>query len=307
MPEGAGMAAMITIQGVGETTDAEVEELKKAVSARVAGRTGARLYFGSIDYGAIMQQGVDVAGGVMLEAGAGWRSDVGLYVPGEPAGLWQDDKRFVANAYLALQISIARQLHAAYVAGGSGTPVAFVAHGDSCEVFSNYLWDAQRFRESGGAAGIWADPGRFAQSIADASRLSNEEIEFLAGGTLRYFLTTGYNIPQLGVVEAGGAFASIAAPNPAFEWHNFHDERHLIGWPKAGLPGSEGALIRDYEMVGALGAQAAGVARLGHLWTHKDVLAHFFGPDGDLWQSSAAGWAGAFSNENVSLNGPPSH
>ena len=300
MAEGAGLAAVITMEGVGGTTRAEVEELQEAVSER-ARRRGARLYFGSIDYGAIMQQGVNLASGVMLEAGAGWRSGVGLYVPGEPAALGQDDEQFVANAYAALQISIARQLHAAYVAGGSGTPVAFVAHGNSCEVFSNYLWDAQRFRESGGAsAGIWTDPGRFAQLIAKAPSLSDEEIEFLAGGTLRYFLTTGYNIRQLGVVGSGGAFAAIAAPNPAFEWHNFHDDEYLIGWPKAGLSGVEGALIRDYEMADALGAQTADVGRLGRLWTHKDVLGHFLGPEGDLWQplgGGRGGTAGPFEEE----------
>lgn len=300
MPESAGLAAMITIQGVGEATNVEVEGLREAVSARLAGRKGARLYFGSVDYGAIMQQRVSLAGGVMVDAGAGGSSGGGLYVPGEPPVVGQSGESFVANAYTDLQLSIARELHAAYLAGGSGTPVAFVAHGDSCEVFSNYLWDAQRFRESGGVpVGIWADLGRFAKLIAGKSSLSDVEIEFLAGGTLRYFVTTGYNIPKLGVVEAGGVFASIAAPNAAFEWHNFHDETHLIGWRKAGLSGVEGALIRDYEVAHVPGAWAAGGSQLGHLWTNNDVLAHFFGPLGDLWQSSETSRVGLPKTEDV--------
>ena len=189
---GAKVAAMITIQGIGDTTGVEVEELKEAVSARLAGRKGALLYFGSVNYGAIMQSGVSLAGGVMIDAGSAWSSGVGLYVPGALAVVPQGDEHFAANAYAATQISIARQLHAAYVAGGRGTPVAFVAHGDSCQVFSNYLWDAQRFRETGEAsAGIWTDPGRFATLIAGAPSLSDDEIDFLGGGTLRYFLTTG--------------------------------------------------------------------------------------------------------------------
>ena len=48
MPGGAKVAAMITIHGIGDTTGVEVEELKEAVSARLAGRKGARLYFGSV-------------------------------------------------------------------------------------------------------------------------------------------------------------------------------------------------------------------------------------------------------------------
>ncbi len=290
MPEGEKVAAVITIQGIGATTGAEVEELKEAVSVRLMHRQGARLHFGSIDYGAILRSEVSHVGGRTPDARDAWSFGVGLYSPADP----RVSQHFAASAYAAMQVSIAQQLHAAYVAGGSETPVAFVAHGDSAKVFSNYLLDAQRFRKGGAAsAGIWADPRRFANQIAGAQNLSDEEIDFLGGRSVRYFLTTGYNISVLEVAGADTAFTLVTAPNTGFEWHNFYDDDHLIGWPRAGLPGVEGARIRDHRVRDvAQKIQGVGGAKVGSLWTLDEFLGYVCGPKGDLWEPVGPGDAG---------------
>lgn len=294
--ERENVAAMITIQGIGATTSADMEELKEAVSVRLAHRQGARLHFGSIDYGMILQSAFHHTGGAMLDAGTAWRSGIGLYVPLHPP-LGPD---LAANAYAAMQVSIAQQLHAAYVDGGSETPVAFVAHGDCSEVFSNYLADAQRFREGDAASvGIWADPRRFADQIAGTQSLSDEEIDFLGGRSVRYFLTTGYSAPILDVARTvGTAFEPAIAPNTGFEWHNFYDDDHLVGWPRAALSGVAGTRIRDHRVHIAQKTQGGGV-QVGSLWRLDEFLGHLCGPDGDLWKPVGIRSAGSRKTDDV--------
>lgn len=283
MQEAENVAAMITIQGIGATTRVDVKALQDAVSVRLAHRPGARLHFGSIDYGTILQStDLHYSGGVMPDPRTAWSSGIGLHVPAD----LRVNPDLATNAYAAMQISIAQQLHAAYLAGGSETPVAFVAHGESFKVFSNYLSDAQRFRGGGAVSvGIWADPERFAEKITGAQSLSPEELDFLGCSSVRYFLTTGYSTPVPDMAGAGIALAPITAPNASFEWHNFYDDDHLIGWPRAGLPGVEGTGIRDHRVRDvAQITQGLGTTQLSALWRLDEFLGHLCGPEGDLWK-----------------------
>ena len=76
---------------------------------------------------------------------------------------------------------------------GANGPVVFVTQSLGCQVLSNYLYDAQR-PVGQVAAGIWRDIDVHSQDIAGHA-LSADEIAFLRGQTVQYWVTTGCSIP----------------------------------------------------------------------------------------------------------------
>ncbi len=94
---------------------------------------------------------------------------------------------------------------------GPECPIVVIAQSLGCQIISSYLWDAQRGK------GIWTE------------KASDSCMTFLKLGTLRYFLTTGCNIPL--VVSGLHNIEPIDKPNPEFRWLNFYDADDPLGWP----------------------------------------------------------------------------
>lgn len=94
---------------------------------------------------------------------------------------------------------------------GPECPVVVVAQSFGCQIISSYLWDAQHGK------GVWAGSD------------DDPYTTFLKLGTVRYFMTTGCNIPL--IVSGLTKVEPFEKPNADFRWLNFYDADDPLGWP----------------------------------------------------------------------------
>ncbi len=150
------------------------------------------------------------------------------------------------SVYKKVQYKIRDTLNTLYQdVGGEDVPLVIIAHSLGCQVLSNYIWDAQK------NTGIWEN---------------ETPTNFQKFGTLRYFFTSGCNIPFF--VSGFDEILAIDKPNPDFEWLNYYDRDDMLGWPLRPLSSSYRNLIKaDIEI-------NTGITPLSHMnyWKDKDFI-----------------------------------
>ena len=161
-------------------------------------------------------------------------------------------------------------------------PVVLIAQSLGAHVISSYIWDAQ---SKSAARGVWksGQSGNEGESSApektDDCRLDN----FLRLKSLRYFFTTGCNIP----VFAAGICPRTVQPIKTktkdynFCWINFYDRHDVLGWPlnplyrnsdQTGWGKQERFKVTDEEV--SVGGIISGWTPFchQHYWKDKDVF-----------------------------------
>jgi hypothetical protein len=136
--------------------------------------------------------------------------------------------------------------------------VLLIAQSLGCQVMSNYLWDAQKQTSR---RGVWRAP---------RTRRGTPLDDFLRLKTLRYFYTTGCNIPIFlaGFPEKDIRAVKVNSGGYAFRWKNYYDPDDVLGWPLRPLsPSYDQAVYEDVPI-------SAGGSLLGHLAYSWNTLSH---------------------------------
>jgi len=108
--------------------------------------------------------------------------------------------------------------------GDDSAEIIVVAQSLGTQVLSNYIWDAQQ-KIGRVHAGIWRN-----DYVGNGS-VSTERDVARRLKTMRYFLTTGCNIP---IFIAGKKKIQAIKPDAEgyhFKWHNYYDKDDVLGWP----------------------------------------------------------------------------
>lgn len=126
------------------------------------------------------------------------------------------------SPYRAAQVAIRKELNGLRKQPGvtKDSPIVVLAHSLGCQVFSNFLYDAQKGK------GIFANK--------KASRW--EKLE-----NLRFIYTVGCNIPLF----VAGFDKILPFEGTGEKWYNYHDRRDVLGWPLLPLKEFRGLVTED--------------------------------------------------------------
>ena len=126
------------------------------------------------------------------------------------------------SPYRAAQVSIRKELNDLRKRPGvtKDSPIVVLAHSLGCQVFSNFLYDAQNGKGifQGNKASRW------------------EKLE-----KLRFIYSVGCNIPLF--VAGFNEIRPIGETGAA--WYNYHDRRDVLGWPLLPLKEFQGVVTED--------------------------------------------------------------
>lgn len=101
-------------------------------------------------------------------------------------------------------------------------PVVILAQSLGSHLISNYLWDSQQARTSGG---IWS--GDRQHGVAKGSAQDN----FRRLKTLKVLYTTGCNIPLFVAGKRPIQAVKTRTEGYDFTWYNYYDRDDVLGWP----------------------------------------------------------------------------
>jgi hypothetical protein len=267
--------ALLTLHGMGVTLKDYADELQRDLLA-LLGDAWQEVAFESVYYQDILQPNQRaVWNRTRANAKVRWEGLRTFVLSGlsDAVGI-ECRKERAGSAYELAQLEIARKLLAARDQMGGNGAVVFLTQSLGAHVLSNYLWDAQ-LPTGRATAGIWQDIDAHAMAIAGHA-LSNEERDFLRGGTLRRWVSTGCNIPVFVAADMQMSIQPIRPPTDDFHWLNIYDPDDALGWPLRPLGNGYEELVDDRTI--NAGQSADVTARnwnpLSHTayWTDKDVL-----------------------------------
>lgn len=280
----AKKAAWLTLHGMGEVDDNYFVELKAGIAARL-GTAMAELAFQAVSYQQALQENQEEVWQRMQEHSLRFRElrQFFLYGIADAAGL-ENRKETDGSVYEDAQVEIARCLLQTRREMQADGPVVVVAQSLGGQVFSSYLYDAQRAEEAarnpgipGPQAGIWKNIDAFHERISGTGQaLTAAEKWFIAGNTVAGIVTTGCNIPIFVAAHKQMHIKPIKRPTAGFRWLNLYDRHDPLGWPLQPLRGGYETLVEDREVNvgrGILG-WAASFTPLSHTayWQDDDVI-----------------------------------
>lgn len=271
-------AGLLTVHGMGETRRGYADQLEAALRDRL-GAAGAHLIVQPAYYQHILQAGETEVWQRSLAAGSLGLHDLRKFILfgfGDAAGL-ETRKEDPGSTYEEAQFEIVLRLLDLRKAIGDDGAVVVVAQSLGGQVFSSYLWDAQRAEafklEAPGATppnhGIWR-PGALEARLGRSP--SDQERRFLLGATLSALVTTGCNIPIFIAAHQDAKVKAIERPNDRFQWLNLFDPDDVLGWPLRPLLGGYESLVQDHRI--NAGGLLTSWNPLSHTayWTDGDVL-----------------------------------
>jgi len=280
----AKSAALLLLHGMGETEANYYEGLRQRVSDRL-GAVMEKLAFRPIDYQKALQRNQEEVWLRMQEHTLRFKELRQFFLFGiaDAAGL-ENRKELDGSVYEEAQVEIARQLLAARNEMQMDGPVVVIAQSLGGQVFSSYLYDAQRAEEAARnpgipkpQAGIWKNIDDFSDRINQSGQpLTDAEKWFLAGNAVVGLVTTGCNIPIFVAAHKQMHINPIKRPTVGFKWLNFYDRHDALGWPLQPLRGGYETLVEDREVNigrGILG-WATSFTPLSHTsyWEDDDVI-----------------------------------
>lgn len=268
--------ALITVHGMGRTRPDYAAGLIEAVRRRLDASTLAALHVGSVFYQRELQFNEDALWAACTSQASlnwTWLREFMLFNFADAVGL-EAGKDEIDSSYFETQLQIASTLLQAWDELGGAAPMVAVAHSLGGQVLSCYLYDAQReqrARTPGSAttlppAGIWQDI-RASVGAGLGRELSDEQIAFLRGTSLRTLVTTGCNIPVFVAAHNRMRIRPIDKPNPQFEWHNVYSPNDPLGWPLGPLSEDYRLLVSDHRIRAGSLATAWNPLSHGAYWT----------------------------------------
>lgn len=244
-------AALITIHGMGETQSDYADDLISRVDAKLGDADAADVSFQTIYYQRELQDNQDKLWQRSVQAqrlGWQWLRRTLLFNFSDAIGL-EAGKDETHSSYHTTQLEIAKALLDARKQMAGNGPIVVIAQSLGGQVFSCYLYDAQRAQraEQGQGtlpgAGIWRDiAGSLGRPVGD------EEKAYLRGSSVSALLTTGCPIPVFVAAHRQMSIRPIARPNEAFEWHNYFDLQDVLGWPLQPLSPEYDKLVSDHSI-----------------------------------------------------------
>jgi hypothetical protein len=201
-----------------------------------------------------------------------------LYGFADAAGL-ETRKEDPESPYALAQVEVARQLLLLYSKLSANGPVVVIAQSLGGQVFSSYLYDAQKANAGViPSAGIWKNIHRYSSLIKDDGKdFTEAEIAFLNGRNVVGLLTTGCNIPIFVAAHKEMHIIPIEKPSAQFDWINLYDQDDVLGWPLGPLNDRYQALVVD-KKINANGRgpieYILGATPQSHTlyWDDKDVI-----------------------------------
>lgn len=268
--------ALITLHGMGITPEDYANELASELSYRL-GSLVESLHIGSVYYkGILLANEKRIWERVGRQVRWDGLRQFLLFGFADAAGL-ESSKPLHYSVYSEAQTRLAREMYLARAAMGHDGPVVILAQSLGGQVMSCYFWDAQIPATNQEArVGIWNNIADYEGPIAGANKLTETDISFLRGTTVRNVLTTGCNIP---IFVAARAMQQILPmkPNESFVWTNFYDKDDVLGWPLTGLSEQYAKVVTDVQVNaggGILGWIASCWNPMSHLqyWRDDEIL-----------------------------------
>jgi len=268
--------ALITLHGMGITPENYADELISDLAYRLGSD------FNSLHIGSVYYKGILLENEKRIWARVGRRvrwdglRQFLLFGFADAAGL-ESSKSLARSVYSQSQVRLARELYVARKAMGRDGPVVVLAQSLGGQVASCYFWDAQTQAESQDVqVGIWKGIRNFAVEIAGPNALTDEDITFLRGRTVRHIFTTGCNIPIFVAARATQEILPIK-PNDSFKWTNYYDRDDVLGWPLADLSEEYKTVVTDIQVNaggGILGWITSSWNPMSHLqyWRDDEIL-----------------------------------
>lgn len=261
--------ALITIHGMGETSQNYYLEFVNVIKSAVNTATWEQVAFKAIYYQNILQGSQEEIFHRMRDQIDWMRLRKFLLYGFSDAASLEYKKDFLHSPYYETQKEILRTLDALFdEAGQTPVPIIILAHSLGCQIISNYLWDAQQTKAT---AGIWSVP------LEDGVVEGSPRDQFRRMRTVERFYTTGCNIPIF--VAGHKTIEAITPPHQRFQWHNFFDEDDVLGWPLRPLSRSYARLVEDIAINaggGLLGTLVKSWNPFSHgqYWTDFEVTRH---------------------------------
>ena len=262
----------LAIHGMGNTERSFANDFRDQLSDRLGKDDWARVYFDSIYYQPVLQANQSRVMKAMQKRELDWirlRKFL-LFGFSDAAGL--EHRAGTGNSpYKQVQELIRKALQKAMTVAGGPRPVVMFAHSLGCQVVSNYIWDAQ---SKSPGQGVW----KGAKKPATPTAVVRDD--FLRFKQLRFFYTTGCNIPIFlaGFPEADIKAVKVSGGGYEIAWKNFYDEDDVLGWPLRPLSKSYGKAVREDRHVNASGSLFGAITQSwnpfshGGYWTERDVL-----------------------------------
>jgi hypothetical protein len=275
----ARSVALVSLHGMGETAAGYAGALFDRIRRRL-GADAARLDCHELLYQKDLQENQQRLWDAMHTAYRldwGWVRRILLFSLSDAVGL-EAGKDHDASSYAVTQCRIAETLLEARQRSDSG-PVVVIAQSLGGQVFSSYLYDAQRWsrfekgrQDRPPGAGIWR-AGR--ESIEhDLGRMVDDaDMACLRGDTVRALLTTGCNIPVFVAAHREMNVKAIDPPSQGFEWHNFFDRDDVLGWPLQPLNDGYRTLVQDHPINAGGPLESWNWLSHRRYWEDDDVLA----------------------------------
>ena len=264
---------VLAIHGMGDTEEDFADDLK----ARLADRLDdawSKVYFDRIYYQGVFQKNEERVMEAMSEVPLDSRAlrKFVLYGFSDATRLERQAEK-TNRPYQQVQSIIRGSLRRAYEFLGGPRPVVLIAQSLGCQVMSNYLWDAQKRAPR---RGVWRAP---------RTRRGTKLDEFLRLKDLRYFYTTGCNIPIFlaGFPQDDIRAVKVASGGYSFRWKNYYDPDDVLGWPLKPLSPSYAKAVDTDVPVNA------GGSLLGHLTHSWNPLSHLrYWQDAEVLEPLAA-------------------
>ncbi|MBS0449363.1 MAG: hypothetical protein JSR59_25875 [Proteobacteria bacterium] len=249
-------AALITLHGLGQVREDYADELIEGVQRKLE-KDADEFAFRRVYYQRELQENQSALWQRLVAAD---RLDYQalrrfmLFGFSGVAGL-EAAKEEADSSYYESQLEIARQLLGARTdTGRAAPPLVVVAHSLGGQVFSNYLYDAQRARRAAAdatyasmpVAGVWQDIRAALQRIDPDLAIDERLLDYLSGTSVIALITIGCNIPVFAASHRHMSIKPIERPCAAFEWHNYFDPQDVLGWPLEPLSDEYALLVRDH-------------------------------------------------------------
>lgn len=264
---------VLAIHGMGDTKEDFADDLKERLADRLDD-AWSKVYFDRIYYQGVFQKNEERVMEAMSEVpldGLALREFV-LYGFSDATGLEREAEK-ANRPYQQVQSIIRGALRRAYEFLGGPRPVVLIAQSLGCQVMSNYLWDAQKRSPR---RGVWRAP---------RTRRGTRLDDFLRLKDLRYFYTTGCNIPIFlaGFPQEDIRAVKVGSGGYSFRWKNYYDADDVLGWPLKPLSPSYAQAVQADVPVNA------GGSLLGHLTHGWNTLSHLrYWQDGEVLDPLAA-------------------
>lgn len=247
----AEKVVLINIHGMGKEEEPDFDrELREDLAKRLGSSDWGRVHVDSVYYQGILQPNQKAVMDAMGERKLDWKllRKFMLFSFSDAAAVERNADE-IGSPYHQVQKLIRQALSEAYDElerddDGDPAPVVVMAKSLGGHLISNYTWDAQQDAPS---RGTWKHEGPDPDTAKD---------DFLRLKTLKYFYTTGCNIPIFTAAFPRHEIKPIATDSEGYSilWKNFYDPDDPLGWPLKPLSKDYAKAVHEEHAINASGS-----------------------------------------------------